>query len=196
MADPIRQESPLVLRQRTGQPPQAAMQPGASLTERPLRGLVNVRGAFEDTAFAAAIDAAVGLPLPSANRYAVNDDRYLIWLGPNELLVSVPPGEQGAIEANVARGLAGQFHAVTDVSSGYTTLRIAGPRARELIASGCPLDLHPRALPRGACAGTHIAKAQTVLLHGAADGEFQVIVRRSFADYLWQWLADAGAGGK
>ena len=187
MPDPLRQESPLVgaikpSRERDAQP---------ILAERPLRGFVNLRADPSSETVVAAIVAALGVAPPRVNAFACKDDRYVIRLGPDELLISVPPGEQGTVEAWLAQGLAGQNHALTDVSSGYTMLRISGGGARELIATGCPLDLHPRSLPRGACAGTHIAKAEIVILHGEADGEFQLIVRRSFAGYLWRWLADA-----
>jgi sarcosine oxidase subunit gamma len=69
---------------------------------------------------------------------------------------------------------------------------VAGPRARDLLAHGCALDLHPRSFGPGRCAQTMLARAQVLLV--AHDGdEFTVFVRSSFAGYLATWLLDAAA---
>jgi sarcosine oxidase subunit gamma len=65
-----------------------------------------------------------------------------------------------------------------------------------VLAKGCPLDLHPRAFPPGACAQSLLAKV-AVLIHLQDDDRargpsFDVYVARSFAHYLWMWLEDAG----
>ena len=88
--------------------------------------------------------------------------------------------------------------AITDVTDGRVAFRVAGPSARDVLAKGCPLDLHPRAFPPGRCAQSLLAKA-SVLIHLVDDGpergpSFDVYVARSFADYLWTWLEDAGRG--
>jgi sarcosine oxidase, subunit gamma len=75
-------------------------------------------------------------------------------------------------------------------------LRVAGPSARDVLAKGTPLDLHPRAFPPGRCAGTLLAKA-SVLIHLLDDdaergASFDVYVARSFAHYVWTWLEDGG----
>jgi sarcosine oxidase, subunit gamma len=65
-----------------------------------------------------------------------------------------------------------------------------------VLAKGTPLDLDLRAFPPGRCAGTLLAKA-SVLIHlldedSGRGPSFDVYVARSFADYLWTWLEDAG----
>jgi sarcosine oxidase subunit gamma len=66
---------------------------------------------------------------------------------------------------------------------------VGGPRARDLLAHGCALDLHPRVFGPGRCAQTMLARAQVVLLPRPDD--FLVLVRSSFAAYLSEWLLDA-----
>jgi heterotetrameric sarcosine oxidase gamma subunit len=51
-----------------------------------------------------------------------------------------------------------------------------------LLASGCPLDLHPRTWRSGMCAQTLFAKAP-VILHERAEST-GLLVRPSFADYV------------
>ena len=75
--------------------------------------------------------------------------------------------------------------AITDVTDGRVAFRLAGPSAREVLAKGCPLDLHPRAFAPGRCAQSLLAKA-SVLIHLVDDGpergpSFDVYVARSFA---------------
>jgi sarcosine oxidase subunit gamma len=189
----ITQESPLVQCKRlsfsTAPPEEAA---GVWLGERAFLGHINLRGNAAERAYMEAIGRVIGLDLPVApNTAAAGATRVLCWLGPDEWLLQTPPGEQQALIAQLRQALAGQFAAVTDLSSGQTTLTVQGPRARDVLAKGCPLDLHPRAFGPEQCAQTLLAKA-TVLLRPVAADSFEVTVRRSFADYLWQWLADAG----
>jgi len=53
------------------------------------------------------------------------------------------------------------------------------------------LDLHPRAFPVGHCAQTHFAHAGALICLWDERPAFELVVRRSFADYLWQWLLTA-----
>ena len=69
-----------------------------------------------------------------------------------------------------------------DLSANRVAFELGGPGRFELLASGCPIDLHPRAWRRGTCAQTLFAKTQ-VILHERADTT-RVLVRSSFADYL------------
>jgi sarcosine oxidase subunit gamma len=100
-------------------------------------------------------------------------------------------------EADMARALrlaAGEgCAAVNELGSGQTVIELAGPRAREIIAKGCPLDLHPRVFGPGRCAQSRLARTLVTIAQIDAAPRFELIVRRSYADYLWQWLADASA---
>jgi sarcosine oxidase subunit gamma len=82
---------------------------------------------------------------------------------------------------------------VVDVSDSRAVITLSGPRALDVLAKGCPLDLHPRVFSPGRCAQSLLAKAH-VLLHRVDDAPtFEIYVHRSFADYLWTWLEDAAA---
>ncbi|MCY3775713.1 MAG: sarcosine oxidase subunit gamma, partial [Candidatus Aminicenantes bacterium] len=90
----------------------------------------------------------------------------------------------------------GEHHAsAVDTTGGYTLVNVAGARRRELLAKGCTLDLHPRSFSPGQCAQTNLGKAGVLLIPrgDASDAQsFDVIVRRSFADYLGIWLEHSG----
>ena len=92
--------------------------------------------------------------------------------------------------------LNGVHAALVDLTDAQTIIRVSGPRARDLIAKGCTLDLHPRAFGAGHVARGTLAHAQITLLQTASDGEtggpaFDLYVGRSFAQHLWCWLEDA-----
>ncbi len=80
-----------------------------------------------------------------------------------------------------------------DVSANRTTLELRGPRARELLEFGCPIDLHPRVFGPGRCAQTLLARANVLIWHVADEPEdtWRLFVRPSFAAYVAAWLADA-----
>ena len=89
--------------------------------------------------------------------------------------------------------LTGLHVSVNDISGGQTIIRLRGARARDVLSKGCPVDLHPRAFGAGQCAQSHIAKSTTPLIIQLDDTPtYDVIVRRSFADYLARWLKHAG----
>ena len=85
---------------------------------------------------------------------------------------------------------------VVDVSANRTTLELRGPRARELLEFGCPIDLHPRVFGPGSCAQTLLARANVLMWFVTEDPEpiYRLFVRPSFAAYVAAWLADAADG--
>jgi sarcosine oxidase, subunit gamma len=135
------------------------------------------------------------LPL-EPNTWRRGGGREALWLGPDEWLVTCPAPEAAGLAGSLRDALAGVHAAITEVTDGRVAFRIAGPSARDVLAKGCPLDLHPRAFPPGSCAQSLLAKAD-VLIHLLDDDpercpSFDLYVARSFAHYLWMWLEDAG----
>ena len=155
----------------------AALPPGIRITAEPFVAMVDVR---LDPAGA----PALGLPTTPSTWVARGDGR-AIWLGPDEWLVTSPARRPPELpDADV----------VVDVSGQRTTLRLAGEHVRAVLATGCALDLHPRAFPRGSAAQTLLGMAAVVLLALDDTGtEYEILVRTSFARYLADWLLDAAA---
>ncbi len=177
---------------------------GCVLAEQAFMDIVNLRGDAMDERFAQAVPSAIGLALPvQANTATVQGTRQLIWLGPDEWMLK-DAGSLAVAGAGTASPLAvalraalsqhpGLHHSVVEVGSGYTTLSLQGPGVAELLARGCPLDLHPRAFGAGAIAQSHVARAPVLIRCLRESSEFEVTVRRSFAAYLFRWLCEAGS---
>ena len=187
MSDLFQQQSPLVqidLRAPRGAAPR--------IEEKPFLGFINLRGRAENTGFLAAVLKVLGIEPPTTpNTVAEAGDRRVYWLGPDEWLIVTPPGQQEQLKKDLLQALEGVFCSVVDNSSGLTTLHITGDNAAALLATDCPLDLHPQEFKPGQCAQTRLAKAGMTLSPLSQQPGFEVIIRRSFADYLLQWLQDA-----
>jgi sarcosine oxidase subunit gamma len=159
--------------------PLADVELPAGLREVPFRAQVNLRCSLP------------GLPGPGTS--ARDGDRTTLWLGPDEWLVLGPDGTQEEIERDLRAAIAadGGWGAVTDVSAQRTTLELDAPDARDVLAKGCSLDLHPRAFGPGRCAQTDVARANVILHQTGERPTYELLVAGSFAAYLATWLADA-----
>ena len=148
-----------------------------------------------ELAFVAQIDVRVGpataasLGFPTVpNSATTTGDRDALWLTPDEWLV-VGAGAAGAIVDELARSLDGLHHSIVDVSANRVALELGGPSRHDLLASACPIDLHPRSWGGGRCAQSMFGAAQ-ILLH-ERDGVTRLFVRPSFADYVVDLLLAA-----
>ena len=82
---------------------------------------------------------------------------------------------------------------LTDVSHGCAALRISGPHARNLLAKGCSIDLHPRVFKPGSAATTRIAQIGCLLWQVDETPTYDLAVNSSIARSLWTWLANSAA---
>jgi sarcosine oxidase subunit gamma len=187
MSDLFQQQSPLVqieLGEPRGEAPR--------IEEKPFLGYLNLRGRAGHTGFIAGVLKALGVEAPTeANTVIEAGDNRIFWLGPDEWLVVTPAGQQAQVKADLQAALAGVFSSVVDNSSGLTTIHVSGDNAAALIATDCPLDLHAQAFKPGNCAQTRLARAGMTISPLSDGSGFELIIRRSFADYLLLWLQDA-----
>jgi sarcosine oxidase subunit gamma len=162
------------------------------LAELPFLTQMNVRLDAKGPA-AGAVGLALDLALPlEPNTVVRAGESTALWLGPDEWLLVAPPGRERDLETRIRDAAGDEPVSVTDVSAQRTTLLVAGPRARDVLAHGCPLDLHPRAFGPGRCAQTTLGRTQVVLVaRDEPRAGFWVLVRSSFAGHLAQWLLDA-----
>lgn len=163
---------------------------GICLREKELLGHLTLRGDGHDPAFAAGVEHATGLRLPGPLQLVSQDDSSLQWLGPDEWLLIVPSGAEFVTEQRLRAALEGQHIQVVNVSGGQTILELSGAKVRELLMKSTSYDVHPSNFPVGKAVGTVFAKSQLVIRHTGED-TWELLVRRSFADYFWLWLQDA-----
>jgi sarcosine oxidase subunit gamma len=166
--------------------------PGVLLREKKLQGHLTLRGDAHDPAFAAGVHKALGMELPTALTLVTSGERSLQWMGPDEWLLIIPGGEEFATEQQLREDLAGLHISVVNVSGGQSILELTGPKVRQVLMKSTSYDVHPDNFPVGKAVGTVFAKSQLVIRHTGED-TWELLIRRSFADYWWMWLQDAAA---
>jgi sarcosine oxidase subunit gamma len=151
--------------------------------------LLNVRGDPGSEAFRSAVAGVLGVAPPSEpNTVAASGEIDVLWLGPDEWLVTAPASAAGELAERLGSALAGQHHSVIDVSQGRLVLELAGAEARAVLAQGTSLDLRPRGFGPGRCAQTALARVPVILQQIDAAPRFRIFVRMSFAPYVTDWL--------
>jgi len=160
-----------------------------AIVEMGSRTSVVVRGDARDVRFVRAIADAVGLDLPiRPNTSAHHLLDAVLWLGPDEWLVvsETQPGQ--ALASRMRHALQGLHAAVIDVSDARVVYAVTGAHARDVLAKGCALDLHPRAFCLGRCASSLLADVPVLIHQRSAEPCFELYVARSVADYVRAWL--------
>lgn len=98
-------------------------------------------------------------------------------------------GDAGA--ADIRSVAEAAFTVALDVSHAWTRLAVAGVNAAALLAKGCAVDFHPSAFPSDACAATGLAQMRVVIWRSGNEPHFDLMIGRSFARSLWDWLLEA-----
>ena len=163
---------------------------GVILREKKLLGHITLRGDGKDAAFAEGVHKALGLELPAALCLVAKGEVSVQWMGPDEFLIIVPRGEEFAVEQKLRAALDGQHIQVVNVSGGQTLLELSGPNVRDVLMKSTSYDVHPNQFPVGKAIGSHFAKTSLYIRHTGED-TWELLVRRSFSDYIWAWLQDA-----
>lgn len=157
------------------------------LRELPAAAMLDLRFEPADAAVLNAVQNALALTLPlTPGKSAAGANRVAWWLGPDQWLIVMPSGA----ESSLMHTLNGSASAV-DVSDLRAEFELAGPRAIDVLRKGCAIDLHPRAFGPGDCALTTLSRVRIALRQTDERPGYRVLVERSVAPYLWDWLIDA-----
>jgi sarcosine oxidase subunit gamma len=162
---------------------------GVKFQELGFYGHLTLRGNSGDAGFVSSVEAVLGLSLPvKALSSASSADVSIHWISPNEWLIISAKGDEAELEASLRAKLTGHF-SVVDVSGGQTVFELSGDDVVSLMKKSCGYDIEAE-LPQGKTVTTHFAKA-SVVMSRVDEHCFRMVVRRSFADYVWRWIEDA-----
>lgn len=166
---------------------------GVSLCELPLTGLLVLRAKSDKAALQAALQSTLNLDLPETLGCTANSNNTgplkpcVRWVAPDEWMLSCPVEEAFGIENKLRSSLTDKSVAIVNVTGGYTVLHLSGPNAYDVLKKSTTYDVHPSHFSAGKVVNTVLAKAQ-VTMRCIEMNEYELIVRRSFADYLWHWI--------
>lgn len=156
------------------------------------RAIVSVQ--LERTALAA-MESAVfrGVRWPCYPNTTAGGDPFIWWIGPERWLVSSEELRASDLMAELAAATDGDLAAVVDVSDSLAIIQLLGTAARHILARGTGLGLEERVLGSGRCARTRFAKL-AVLLRPLQENGYELLVDRSEAQFLLEWLRDSSVG--
>lgn len=166
-----------------------------TLTEVLIAAAWNVQGDPSRADFTDQVTRQFSIALPIApNTTARIDAITAFWLGPRSWLLvseSAGPPLTNFIEKRNALNLAAG--ALFDLSDSRVAYRLAGDSATDVLASGCPLDLHPRTFRAGNCAQSVFGRVNALLYKADDAPTFVIMVARSVARDVWQALGLSAA---
>lgn len=140
----------------------------------------------QDAALRSAVAGALGLDLPPSGSSASNGSATAIWIAPETWLIL----RHGTPDDGLARELIAPCAAasISDQTWGKSIVRVSGARARDVLAKGCRVDLHPRVFAPGKSAVTPIAHIHAVLVQIDTKPTFDLIVPSTLARDFVEWL--------
>ncbi|MGO4685910.1 sarcosine oxidase subunit gamma [Hyphomicrobium sp. 2TAF46] len=161
---------------------------GVWANEIPHLGYISLRGDSRDQAFVSGASKALGVPLPlDPCTLARSESVTVLWLSPDEWMIISAPGRVNALRASLEQALAGVRSQVVDNSGGYTQIFLGGTHALDVLRHVSVYDFE--SLQPGRVVGTTFGKSSAYAFQ-QGDG-YRLIVRRSFADYIWRYLVRA-----
>jgi methylglutamate dehydrogenase subunit D len=140
-------------------------------------------------ALAAAVRTSWGLDLPTTPRRVGDGRLAFLWSGRAQWLAIAEGG--GGLEPRLGEHLGG-LASLTDQSDGRLVLRLSGPRARDTLAKGLAIDLHPRAFASGDTAITLAGHIGVQIWQLDDRPSYEIAVARGYAGSLFGWLLPAG----
>lgn len=129
---------------------------------------------------------------PQRTGECLQGDPAVLCLRPREWLLLGEAPDADTLFERIAGAAEAATTAVYDQSDGLAVLRLGGPAAPWLLAKLGSLDFVGGAAGPAHCARTRMGHiAVVVYFRGRADGEFDLVVDRSLARYLWELLTDS-----
>ncbi|MEJ0040279.1 MAG: sarcosine oxidase subunit gamma family protein [Gammaproteobacteria bacterium] len=132
--------------------------------------------------------------LPAAVGSVSGTSRRALCIGPGDWLLMARDWRELEADGRLHSEASEQGFALADLSDALACFGVRGRAARDVLATGCGLDLHPQSLPPGRCARTRLAQIPVVIECVDVEDELELLVARSYARYLADWLADAWRG--
>lgn len=162
---------------------------GVWANEIGLMGYISLRGHSGDAAFTAAASRALGVPLPvEPCTYTEKGLLKVLWLSPDEWLIVCTRADRAHIVGALSATLKDIRSQVIDNSGGYTQILLEGANATDLLSHATVYNL--QALTNGRIVGSTFGKS-SLYMHRLGDDGYCLILRRSFADYIWRYLERA-----
>lgn len=163
---------------------------GVWANEIPPLCYISLRGNSGDPAFISKVTAVTGVPLPVVPcSLAESGGTKVLWISPDEWMIVCERQRLSILLTSLKTELQGIRSQIADNSGGYTEVILQGRNALDVLQHVSVYDFP--ALEAGKVVGTTFGKS-SVYVHRSGEG-FRLLMRRSFADYIWRYLVRAAA---
>ena len=163
---------------------------GVEIQELPFINKINVRIDNNDNKNIIKCGKLINAILPvQPNTYVKNENVKVIWLGPNEWLITNNQNLYNNLKSEI-----GDIQAsVTDVSENRTVIRISGEQIFKLLSKFLVLDLEKNLPDESSCAQTLFVKVPALLVRNNNEKqipEIDIFTNRSHANYIYNLIVD------
>jgi sarcosine oxidase, subunit gamma len=154
----------------------------------PPQGYIGLRGNPADAGFQDGAASALGIRLPEKPcTFTRSGAVKALWLAPDEWMIVAPRARLVPLLRGLGKALSGIRSQVVDTSGGYTEIVVQGRNVSDVISHASVYDL--QRLGEGRVVGTTFGKSAVYMYR--EDNGVCLLVRRSFADYIWRFLVRA-----
>jgi len=186
----VRPESPLHHADLETVARKGAQSGGVHFRELGLLGHLTLRCNPKNAELTGAAARVLGVELPLQPLTSVETGSLIVrWISPDEWLITLPNDQSFDLETRFRAEMSGHYSLVNS-SGGLTVFKLSGDKVVDLLKKSTPVDLHDSEFPVGKVVSTVFAKSGATIRRTGAT-EFELVVRRSFADYLWLWIQSA-----
>jgi sarcosine oxidase subunit gamma len=169
----------------------AGGEPGVTIAERIGLGLATV-AARKGAPLRAAVKASYGVNLPDDSTVGQGPEVSFVGYGPGQWLAVSGTLRNDTLAKQLGQDLKG-LASVSDQSGGRTVLRLSGMRARDALAKGLPIDLHPSVFGPGSAATSTISLMGVQLWQVDEAPTYDIALFRSVSASFWRWLIASAA---
>ena len=168
---------------------------GITIEELPFVGKINLRGNTKDRDFLSNAGSVLDVLIPTEpNTIITNTELQIIWLSPNEWLLSFFKNENFIkIFNELNTRLNPEKTSITDISENKTVIRIEGNKTTELLRKFMILNIDEALKDNLKVAQTIFVKIPILIIRNHLNEEkqsFDIHVNRSHTTYLRDLLLD------
>lgn len=169
-----------------------------AVRELGLQGMLTVRADLSDAKVKAAIKALTHVAIPKARRISIKDGAGVAWMSPDELLILLPYTKAEEACAALTKALSGTHSLVANVSDARAVFTLSGGAARDVLAKLAPVDFSAASFAKGEIRRSRLAQIPGAFWMSGSENPFDeitIVVFRSVAQYAFDLLSQASAGG-
>jgi len=171
-----------------------ALQESVGLADISATGKLTLKGIHAGAVISASLGES---PTKAGVVIAIEANNILVAnLTSDEFLILTPPGVEREMTASLDTEIASQdsFVSVIDQTSGLVGFSISGLESIEVMRKLCAIPFNSKDFPKLHVAQSSFAKVRaTIIRHDqGASPAFQLFADRSYGEYLWDAILDAG----